>query len=268
MLITVDIGNSNIGFGLFPDPLRNESLIVRKVPSNPARTPGFYKKIIDRMIKEIPSDNVLPSISAVVASVVPDRNNAINDALFSLCKRRPLSVSARINCGLTISVKEPFRLGADRIANAVAGVSHNNGQPTAVLDLGTATTVTIVGRKLTLLGGSILPGLSLMLKALHYGTAKLPLVSFDEIGDALGKNTDSSIASGVVYGTAGAAEKLIKIMEKELKYKLELVLTGGNAPLISSFLSRPFTLLPHLTHEGMRLIYLRNVNRESRIVKK
>src|SRR5208337_3176457 len=258
MLIGVDIGNSNIGFGLFPDPLRSASLTVRKVDTHPARTSVFYEKVIAQMIKETPG-NMPPTISAVVASVVPSRNTIINKTLASFCKKRPLYVSAGINSGLTFSVIEPFKLGADRIANAVAGINCNKGRPTAVLDFGTATTVTVVGKKSALLGGAILPGISIMLKALNTGTAKLPLVSTDALGEkALGKDTASSIISGVLYGTAGAAEKLIKIMEKELEFKLQLLLTGGNAPLISSFINRAFTLHPHLTFEGLRLLYLMN----------
>ncbi|MGO9013931.1 MAG: type III pantothenate kinase [Dissulfurispiraceae bacterium] len=258
MLIAVNIGNSNIGFGLFPDPLHSTSLIVRKVPTHPARTSGFYKKIISQMIKETHTENIPRSISAIVASVVPARNAAINKPLASFCRKRPLYVSAGTNSGLTFSVKEPFKLGADRIANAVAGINCNKGRPTAVLDFGSATTITVVGKKSALLGGAISPGIYLMLKALNSGTAKLPLVSTDALEKALGTDTASSIISGIVYGTAGAVEKLIIMMEKELKIKLQLVLTGGNAPLVSSFINRAFIHRPHLTFEGLRLIYLKN----------
>ena len=259
MLIAVDIGNSNIGFGLFPDPLRSASLIVRKTHSHPARTCGFYEKIIAHMIAEADAHKIPPSFTAIVASVVPARNTVINKTLATFCKKRPLYVTPGMNSGLTFSVKEPFKLGTDRIANAVAGLNYNKGRPTAILDFGTATTVTVVGKKSELLGGAILPGISLMLKALNYGTAKLPLVSADApAGKAIGKDTGSSIKSGVFYGTAGAAEKLIKMMEKELEFKLQLLLTGGNAPLISSFMTRSFILLPDLTFEGLRLLYLMN----------
>jgi type III pantothenate kinase len=258
MLIAVNIGNSNIGFGLFPDPLRGSSLIVRKVPVHPARTPVFYQKILAQMIKETHVENMPRAISAIVASVVPARNSVTNSALASFCKGRPIYVNAGLNCGLTFCVEEPRRIGADRIANAVAGVNYNKGRPTAVVDFGTATTVTVVGPRSTLLGGAILPGVSLMQASLHSGTAKLPLASPDALKKALGKDTASSIMSGVIYGTAGAVEKLVIMMEKELKFKLQLVLTGGNAPLVSSFIDRAFIHRPHLTFEGLRLIYLMN----------
>src|SRR5208283_2161344 len=259
MLIAVNIGNSNIGFGLFHGPLHSTSLIVRKVPTHPARTSGFYKNIMTQMIKETNAENRPGSVSAIFASVVPARNAIINKALASFCKKRPLYVSAGINCCLTFSVKEPFKLGADRIANAVAGINCNKGRPTAVLDFGTTSTITVAGKNSALLGGAILPGLSLMIKSLNSGTAKLPLVSTEALGKALGKDTASSIISGIIYGTAGAMEKLIIMMEKELKYKLQLVLTGGNAPFVSSFINRAFIHRPHLTFEGLRLIYMENI---------
>lgn len=258
MLIAVNIGNSNIGFGLFTDPLHSSSLIVRKVPAHPARTSGYYRKIMAQMIKEAGVENMPLSRSAIVASVVPARNTVINSALASLCKSRPLYVNAGLNCGLAFRVEEPFKMGADRIANAVAGVSFNKGRPTAVVDFGTATTVTVVGKRSTLLGGAILPGIALMQKALHSGTAKLPLVSPDALKKALGKDTASSIMSGIIYGTAGAVEKLIIMMEKELKFKLQLVLTGGSAPFVSAFIKKAFIHRPNMTFEGLRLIHLIN----------
>ncbi|MGD0283268.1 MAG: type III pantothenate kinase, partial [Dissulfurispiraceae bacterium] len=211
-----------------------------------------------QMIKKTPAENMPRSISAIVASVVPARNTVINTALACFCESRPLYVNAALNCGLTFSVEEPFRMGADRIANAVAGANYTKGRPTAVVDFGTATTVTVIGTRWTLLGGAILPGVALMLKALHSGTAKLPLVSSGALEKALGKDTASSIMSGIIYGTAGAVEKLTIMMEKELKFKLQLVLTGGNAPLVSPFINRSFIHSPNMTFEGLRLIYLKN----------
>jgi len=259
MLIAVNMGNSNIGFGIFADPFNCTIPIVRKVPTHPAGTPGFYKKIITQIIKETPGLNPSTDTSAIVASVVPDSNSLINSALSCFCKRQPIYVKAGMSSGLAFSVKEPFRMGADRIANAIAGVSCNKGRPTAIVDFGTATTITLVGTQHTVMGGAILPGIFLMMKALHSGTAKLPLVSPHAMQNAFGKDTASSITAGVVYGTAGAVEKLIKLMEKELKYKLQLVLTGGNAPFVSPFINRSFKLLPHLTFEGLRLLYIRNI---------
>ncbi len=273
MLIAVDIGNSTIGIALYADPSKSSSLSVEKVPTHPARTAGFYKLLMSQMIKEAHSGNMPASISAIVSSVVPARSTVITKALVSLCKKQPIYVNAGINSGLTFNVKEPFKLGADRIANAVAGVSHSKGRPAAIVDFGTATTITVVGTRLTFLGGAIFPGIDLMRKALHSETAKLPLVSTDagvpeksqtfrsaSRRTALGKDTASSIISGIVYGTVGAVEKLIKMMEKEVEFKLQLVLTGGNALFMSSFINRPFTLRPNLTFEGLRLLYIKTAN--------
>lgn len=259
MLITVNIGNSSIGFGLYPDPLQSSSLIIKKVPTHPARSSGLYKMVITQMLREAGAREIPECVSAVVSSVVPTRNAVMNHALTAFCNSKPLAVSAGIKSGLVFKVKEPFKVGEDRIANAVAGVSYNKGRPTAVVDFGTATSITVVGKQRTLLGGAILPGIDLMRKSLHSETAKLPLVSPDARRNALGKDTASSIISGVVYGTAGAVEKLIKMMEKELEFKLQLVLTGGYASLMPSFINRSFVIRPHLTFEGLRLLHIANL---------
>lgn len=258
MLIAVNIGNSSTGFGIFPDPFRGAMPVFRKVPTHPARTTGSYKKIIAQLIKDVPDAGMPAAASAIVASVVPGHNALISSALACFCGKRPIYVRAGVSCGLAFAVKEPSSMGADRIANAAAGVECSRGRPTAIADFGTATSITVVGTRQTVMGGAILPGISLMMKALHSGTAKLPLVSPRSPQAALGKDTSSSIMSGVAYGTAGAVEKLIKTMEKELEYKLQLVLTGGDAPLISPFIKRHFTFRPNLTLEGLRLIYLKN----------
>lgn len=254
MLIAVNIGNSSTGFGIFPDPAHGPALVVEKVPTHPARATAYYRKVLARLIKEAGAAGK-DADSAIIASVVPDRNALIDDSLSFFCDKRPTHVTAK-NSGLTFDVKEPSRIGADRIANAAAGINFSKGRPVAIVDFGTATTITVAGEKRTIMGGAILPGVFLMTKALHSGTAKLPLVKPRVPEGIIGKDTASAIASGVACGTAGAVEKLIIMMEKELKYKLQLVLTGGDAPFVSPFINRAFTFSPNLTFEGLRLLYL------------
>ncbi|MBI3592760.1 MAG: type III pantothenate kinase, partial [Nitrospirae bacterium] len=192
-----------------------------------------------------------------VSSVVPYLNKPVIESLKSLCRKKPLVVSDKITSGLSFDVKQPGEIGADRIANAVAGFHHAR-KAVAVVDFGTATTITVVGRNMNFLGGAIMPGIHLMQKSLHRETAKLPIVPLKKNSRALGKDTASSITSGIIHGTAGAVETIIKNMEKELDFKLQLVLTGGNAKFMSSLLKRNYDLVPNLTFEGLRLIYLKN----------
>lgn len=255
-LLAVDIGNSTVGFGIYPNPIKNTKLFIKKIPTHPPQLTEAYKKIIAEFINsKLNSFN----IDAIISSVVPSFDITINRAIKEICGREPLIVSHKLDCGFAFEMKHPEKIGADRIANAVAGFDYFK-KPVAVIDLGTATTITVVGRQNyypVLLGGAIMPGVNLMQRSLHEGTSKLPLTLPKMPKKALGKNTVSAITSGILFGTAGAIETLIKNMEKELGFRLKLILTGGNAKLISPLIKRNHCLVPNLTFEGLRLIFIK-----------
>lgn len=267
MLLALDIGNSAIGLGLFPEPLKGRKIFVGKIPTYPELSIVEYRKIIDEFIrhhvKTIPSgENHLRKrkIEAIISSVVPSLNTKIIKSIKGICSNT-IIVNYKLKTGLTFDVLRPEEVGADRIANAVAGF-HYFKKPTAIIDFGTATTITVVGRKGNFLGGSILPGLKLMQNALHAGTALLPLIPLKKPEYVSGRDTVSSIQSGIIYGTAGAIETLIKGVEKEYRFKLKLVITGGHSRLMSLLIKKGHLLVSDLTLEGLRLIYLRNTSED------
>jgi type III pantothenate kinase len=262
MLLAIDIGNSTIGLGLFPDPLKGKKLFINKISTHPDLPATEYRKIINKFIRRHASAFFLGknrSIEVIISSVVPSLDPKIIKSIKGVCSTKVLIVSYKLKTGLTFDVSRPEEVGADRIANAVGGF-HYFKKPTAVIDFGTATTITVVGRKGNLLGGSILPGLKLMQSALHAGTARLPLIPLKKPEYVSGHDTVSSIQSGIIYGTAGAIESLIKSVEKEYRFRLKLILTGGHSKLLSPLIKREHLLIPDLTLEGLRLIYLRNLN--------
>ncbi len=253
ILLAVDIGNSTIGFGIFLNPIKNTKLFIKKIPTHPILSAEAYKKIIAEIIEHFTHS---PRIDSIISSVVPSIDRSIIEAIKNICGRKPVIVSHKTDCGISFDVKRPEKIGADRIANAVAGF-HYFKRPAAVMDFGTATTITVIGRQENLLGGTIMPGIDMMQMALYSGTAKLPPVQLKMPKTVLGKDTASAITSGIIHGTAGAAESLIKGMEKELGFRLKLVLTGGHANLMSHLIKRDHRLAPNLTFEGLRLIYLK-----------
>lgn len=258
VLLVVDIGNSTIGLGLFPEPERSEKIFIKKISLHPARSTAAYKKILSDFIRLRTTGSKLSTlkIDAILSSVVPSLNETITKSLRDISGKEPLIVRRKLECGLNFAVTTPWTIGSDRIANAAAGF-HYFKRPVAVVDFGTATTITVIGKNRSLIGGAIMPGVHLMQKALHKGTAKLPPVPLKIPMTVLGKNTVSSITSGIIHGTAGAVEALIKGMEKELGFRLKLVLTGGHANLMSHLIKRDHRLAPNLTFEGLRLIYLK-----------
>lgn len=251
-LLCIDIGNSTIGFGLFSGLSTSSRLLIKKIPAHPVRTAASYKRTIGRFIKDRK-----PNMNAVISSVVPFLNQPVVQAVTEICGRKPLIVSNKIKSGISFSISRPEKIGADRIANAVAAF-HYLRKPAAVTDFGTATTITVVGWKCNFLGGIIMPGLRMMKDSLHTKTAKLPDAPLNKPKAALGKDTISAITSGIIYGTAGAVEAAIKNMERELGFKLQLVLTGGYAGFMSQFIKRKHRVMPDLTFEGMRLIYFKD----------
>lgn len=258
MLLCIDIGNSTIGLGLFLDELKSDRPLVRKIHSYPVKSESFYKKIIAELIKKKYAVSRQPSgLDSIISSVVPSLSPVIIKATANICGKSPLVLSSKLDCGITFNVHHPEKIGPDRIANAVSGLYHFKKQ-FAVVDFGTATTITVVGKYQDILGGAIMPGLDLMQRSLYSETARLPSVRLSKPKTALGKNTVSSIQSGIIHGTAGAVENIIRYMEKELNFKLKLVLTGGHSNLMSHFIKRRHILMPDLTFEGLRLIYLKN----------
>ena len=156
----------------------------------------------------------------------------------------------------------PEEIGSDRIANVVAA-REIFGPPVVVADFGTATTISALKNK-EFLGGAILPGMRLMSSSLRKGTAKLPFVNrFSKSQEvphrAMGKSTTACILSGIIYGTAGAVEVLVREMEKEESCRFKLVITGGNSFMMEHILSRKFSLDTDLTLKGLRFIFERNV---------
>lgn len=251
MLIAVDIGNSSINIGFFT----KIGLIVQKIETQPLRSTSEYLALINGFKKEKNIDKIPEGI--IISSVVPALTGVLSETLKEFKSGEPLLVSCKIKTGLKFNIPNPEELGSDRIANAVAAYDLYKC-PVAVVDFGTATTISVVGKDANYIGGAIMPGIGLMNESLAKGTSKLFEVMLSPPGSALGIDTAGCIQSGLFYGTAGATERLLREIEKEIGLRLRVVLTGGYRGMISKFLRRKFDLRPHLTLEGLRTIYMRN----------
>jgi len=257
MLLAIDIGNSSINIGFFKGA---DLLTTLKIPSHPKRKDMVYKDRIHDLLSKGRREIALKG--AIISSVVPSLTERVYNAVSDLGARDPIVVNASLHTGLTFGVENPEEIGSDRIANMVAA-SELFSSPVLVVDFGTATTISALKER-EFLGGAILPGIKLMSSSLKKGTGKLPQVDMVS-GDreiplhAMGKNTIMCILSGIIYGTAGAVERLIHEMEQGESCRFKVVITGGNSFIMRSFLSRKFSLDPDLALKGLRLIYERNV---------
>ncbi len=250
MLLTSDIGNTNITLGLFD----NEALVEEfRLASDKDLSLEEYEVLLKSLFKDFKIDG------CIVGSVVEELNNKFMSAVRNVFGIEPVFLTNKINTGVKIKTDFPDEVGADRIANATGAYVLYN-KPTIVVDFGTATTFDIINAGGEFIGGMIAPGINLQMKVLNKFTSKLPRIDVAISTKAIGHNTTDAILSGVIRGTACMIDGLVKQCEKELGQKAVLVATGGYSGLIANYLERPFDYInPTLTLEGLRHLYNLNI---------
>jgi type III pantothenate kinase len=253
MLIALDIGNSSIKLCFF----RAKGLFVLKIATQPLLSSSRYAALIRRCMKEKNIDKIPEGI--IISSVVEGHTEALGNAMKRLFSVKPLIVDHTSKTGIKLNIQKPEGLGPDRIANAVAAEAWCRS-PVAAVDFGTATTISVVGRDATYIGGAILPGVRLMNDSLAKGTSRLTEVQIRSTPSALGTDTSSGIRSGLLFGSAGAVERIIAEIERETGLRLKIAMTGGYSRLISKYMKRKHSLIPLLTLQGLRIIYTRNTD--------
>jgi type III pantothenate kinase len=253
MLLVIDVGNTETVFGLYEGDVLKTTW---RLSSHVNRT-ADESWILLKMWCE--SHNIRSGgiKGVVISSVVPNLTSVFSDMASRHLKIDPLIVSAETDTGLTILYDSPRMVGADRICNAVGGIT-KFGPPLIVVDFGTATTFDVISEKNEYIGGLICLGLKGASHELHRVAAKLPKVDLVFPSKVVGRNTETSIQAGIMWGTAIMVDGLVDRIASELGYpSLKVVATGGMAVLIVSKSKRIQYIEPFLTLEGMRIIYQR-----------
>ncbi len=254
-LIAIDIGNSAINIGFFIDG----GLFVHKMNTYPLMSAQKYKALVNKFIKEKNIDKIYEGV--IISSVVPGHTSVLKEATKSLSRKEPLILTCRVETGIDYKINEPERLGTDRIAASV-GACGLFGAPIAVIDFGTATTVNFIGSGNIYKGGAIMPGIKLMKNALFAETAQLPDIAvLSPLSSPIGKDTRENILSGIIYGTAGAVEKIIHEAERIELENFKIVLTGGYSHLVAPLLRRVDHIEPDLVLKGLKFIHDRAAGR-------
>ncbi len=251
MLLALDVGNTNITIGLFDgDKLQGTFRMTTKIP----RTSDeygifFYDLLHSRGLKRDIVD------SAIMASVVPDVNHHIINGLLKYFNVNPILVEPGIKTGIKIAIPNPKEMGADRIVDAVAAFELYGG-PVLVIDYGTATTHDLVLEDATLVGGVTSPGIRIAANALWQDAAKLPKIEIIKPDKILGKDTISSMQSGLVYGHIGQTEYIIRKVKEEAGLdKMTVVATGGLGKIIYDETDSIHHYDPNLTLKGLNILY-------------
>jgi type III pantothenate kinase len=253
MLLAIDVGNTNIVYGLFD----GERLVHKfRVESARGRTADEYAVVL-RSLLDMHGVDPRSVDAAIVACVVPSLNEPMMRLVRSAFGREALVVGPGIRSGMAILIENPREVGADRIADAVAGFDRAKGG-VVVVDFGTSTNFDVVTPKGEYLGGVLAPGLQISADALFTRAAKLPRVEIARPPKVVGRNTVHAMQSGIVYGYVGLVDGLVERILAELGYPCAVIATGGLASLIAP-LSRTITAVDdELTLIGLRILYDRN----------
>ncbi|MBQ3080314.1 MAG: type III pantothenate kinase [Clostridia bacterium] len=254
MILTMDIGNTNIKCALFDGEIM---VNYWRISTNRTMTSDEYGILLVNLFRH---KNLEMSIvqGIVISSVVPTINFTIEHMCQSYFGLAPMFVAPGIKTGVHIRYDNPRELGSDRIANAVASY-YLYGGPCIFIDFGTATSFGVVSEKGEFLGGAICPGLKVTADAIVERTAKLPRFELIKPPSVIGRNTIANLQSGILYGHIGLVNYLIRKMKEEIGSDCTVVATGGMAVMIKEDAPEINVLDGLLTLKGLRLIYEKNV---------
>lgn len=253
MLLTIDIGNTNLTLGLY----EAQKLGARwRLATDHERMPDEYGLQILGMLQHAGcSPSLLDGIC--LASVVPVVTGRILQACNYYLEKEPLVIDHTVKTGIKILYEDPRAVGADRIVDAVA-VMQLYGGPACIVDFGTATTFDALTVNGEYLGGAIAPGIGIAADALFHRTSKLPRVDILPPPNVIGSNTVFAVQSGLLYGYVALVEGMVERFRKELGKEMKVIATGGLAEIIARETKTIQHLAPWLTLDGLRMLWEMN----------
>lgn len=254
MLLVFDVGNTNIVLGLYDG---DKMIYHWRAATNELKTADEYAASLGMMF-QLDGVTFAMVTDIIISSVVPP----VNPTLEYLCRRyfhvEPMMVGPGMKTGLNILYDNPRELGADRIVNAVAGITLYGG-PLIIIDLGTATTFCAIDEKKRYLGGAVTLGIGISMEALFQRASKLPRIELTPASSVICKNTVSAMQSGIYYGAIGQVDGIVRRMKKEMGYKeIKVIATGGLADLIASQSETIDVIDTLLTLKGLYILFKKN----------
>lgn len=256
MILALDIGNTNIVLGTIEN---DKILFTGRLATDKLKTADEYALLFSGMLS-MNNIDVKSIEGVIISSVVPPLILTLRRAIRKLTKLEPMVLGPGLKTGLNIKIDNPAQLGCDQVADAV-GVINKYPVPAMVLDMGTATTVSVIDKDKNYLGGLIIPGIRISQDALSSRTSQLPRISLEKPQNVIGKNTIDCMQSGAVFGTACMIDSLADRIEEELGEKVTIIATGGNSESIVSVCKRDVIYDSNLLLDGLNLIYKKNSNR-------
>lgn len=259
MLLAIDIGNSSISVGILDitDKTSPKILFDFKLTSRDSSADEYTIIIKDFLLRTLSHSYHVND--AVLSSVVPSLTDKFIRVVQNICGKTPFIITSGIRTGFTIKIKNPEQLGTDIVSN-VAAALHTMTPPLVVLDMGTATTITVVDANKNILGTIIAPGVKISLDALYSRAAQLGDIVLENDPGIIGRDTKASICSGIINGTSLMIDGFLRNIRDELNIKssnekLNLIATGGLAELILPHLRNKFSFDKNLTLLGLAVLY-------------
>ena len=253
MILAVDAGNSAVTLGCVEG---RDILNLARLETSPGRSADEYAVLMERVLA-LRGVKLREFEGAAIASVVPPLTEILREAVKLVTGHDALVVGAGVKTGLNIGIDDPSQMGADLVAGAVAALDAHE-PPVIIIDMGTATTMTVIDREARVLGGAIIPGVGISLEALASGTSQLPHISLDAPKKCISTDTIEAMRSGSVYGTAAMLDGMIERMEDELGESATVIATGGLGGCIIPYCRREITYDKNLLLNGLWALYQKN----------
>lgn len=254
MILAIDIGNTNIVVGCFD---KDQILFVERVSTDHTKTELEYAICLKNVLEIY---DIKPSCveGSIISSVVPPLTNVLKASAEKIIAGEVFVVGPGIKTGLNIMMDNPASVGSDLIVDAVAAI-HEYPVPLVFIDMGTATTISVVDEEKRYRGGMILPGMRVSMDSLTSRTAQLPHISMEAPKKLIGRNTIDCMKSGMVYGNASCIDGMIRRIKKELQREdVTVIATGGLAKVILPYCEENIIYDNELLLKGLRLIYEKN----------
>lgn len=250
MLLTIDIGNTNLTLGLYEG---NNLVAHWRLATDHARMPDEYGLQFQGLLQNV--DHTTRELTGVcLASVVPQLTSRVVQACREYLNQEPFIVDVGIKTGIKVKYDDPRAVGADRIADAVAVMFLYKG-PACVIDFGTATTFNAITKDGEYIGGAITAGINLATEALFTHAAKLPRIDLQRPPSIIGSNTVHAMQSGLLFGYVSMVEGMVERFRKELGPTMKVIATGGLAAVIAQETDVIQIIAPWLTLDGLRILW-------------
>ena len=253
MILTIDVGNSNIVIG----GVREDTIVFQaRLRTETTKTSDQY--CVDlKILLDVNGVSTEEIEGCIISSVVPQVLNSFQSAIKKLTGKVSLVVGPGIKTGLDIRLENPGQTGADLVVADVAALREHK-PPLIVIDMGTATTMSVLDENGAHIGGCIIPGVRVSMDALTERTALLPGLQLDQPKRAIGRNTIDAMRSGIMMGTASMLDGMVERMEQELGQKTTVIATGGIAQFIIPLCKTPMIYDKDLLIKGLATLYREN----------